>query len=42
MTNAPRIHGLVASTHTPFHADGPLNLTNVDSRRHNLDPDPAR
>jgi N-acetylneuraminate lyase len=26
------LHGLVAATHTPFHADGSLNLTAIDSQ----------
>jgi len=28
-SDSPRLHGLVAATHTPFHADGSLNLAVV-------------
>lgn len=30
LTAAQRLHGLVAATHTPFHADGSLNLAIVE------------
>ena len=35
MMNLPesqRLHGLVTATHTPFHADGSLNLPVVDKQ----------
>jgi N-acetylneuraminate lyase len=34
--NMQRINGLVAATHTPFHADGALNLAVVERQAHHL------
>src|SRR5262245_54074002 len=30
LSDSQRLHGLVAATHTPFHADGSLNLAIVE------------
>jgi N-acetylneuraminate lyase len=32
LTESQRLHGLVAATHTPFHADGSLNLAIVEQQ----------
>jgi len=32
----PRIHGLVAASHTPFHGDGSLNLAVVEQQAEHL------
>lgn len=34
--NAPSIQGLVAATHTPFHADGSLNLAIAEKQAADL------
>ena len=36
MMNKPQLHGLVAATHTPFHADGSLNLAMVEKQAAHL------
>ena len=36
MMNMIRLHGLVAATHTPFHADGSLNLAIVEKQAAHL------
>ncbi len=35
-SSAPRLKGLVAATHTPFHADGSLNLAAVEKQAEHL------
>ncbi len=36
MTATTPLHGLVAATHTPFHADGSLNLTAIEAQAAHL------